>query len=60
MQQSGFIAAFGIALALAGCSDGEDEASVEVSADVDDNEVNAAVDPATAQLALNELSTNVD
>lgn len=59
-QQRGFIAAVGIALALAGCSEGDDDAEVEARASVDDNEVSVAVDPATAQLALNELSTNVD
>ena len=59
-QQRGLIAAAGIALALAGCSEGDDDAEVEARASVDDNEVSVAVDPATAQLALNELSTNVD
>jgi hypothetical protein len=49
-----------IALALAGCSDSEDEDEISASVSVDGKKVSASVDPATAQLALDELSTNVD
>jgi hypothetical protein len=54
----GLIIGGGLALALAGCSDSDGEISASASAN--GRKVSASVDPATAQLALNELSTNVD
>jgi hypothetical protein len=59
-KQSGLIMAAGIMLALAGCSDSNDDGEISASASVDGRKVSASVDPATAQLALDELSTNVD
>lgn len=49
-QQQGLVTALGVVLAITGC-DSDEDGKVEA---------NASVDPATAQLALNELSTNVD
>jgi hypothetical protein len=59
VKHSGFIAAVGIALALAGCSDNGDD-DISASASAGGGKVATSVDAATAQLALDELSTNVD
>src|SRR4051812_23637559 len=60
IKQQGFSAAVGVALALAACSDNGDDRDVSASASTNGGRVSAAVDPATAQLALDELSTNID
>jgi hypothetical protein len=59
-KQSGLIMAAGITLALAGCSDSDGDGEISASASADGRKVSASVDPATAQLALDELSSNVD
>jgi hypothetical protein len=59
-KQYGLIVGAGIVLALAGCSDSDDDGEINASASAGGKTVSASVDPATAQLALDELSTNVD
>lgn len=58
-KQYGLIVGAGIVLALAGCGDSKDD-GINASASAGGKTVSASVDPATAQLALDELSTNVD
>lgn len=55
------VVGLGIALAIAACGgDDDDDDDAKVSASVGDKKVEAGVDAKSAQLALDELTTNVD
>ncbi|HKP55644.1 MAG TPA: hypothetical protein VJV78_02925 [Polyangiales bacterium] len=56
-----FVLGAGLVLALAACGgDDDDDDGAKVSASVGDKKVEAGVDAKSAQLALDELTTNVD